>query len=571
MKFIFSKKTSLLPILFLSLHFSAQEIYIPYRDGKLWGVSNYEGTEIIAPKYDSISFNVQDDYDFKLFHTYKNKKRGVILDGKEILLPEYKNIFATYRGYIIGEMDDEKKHQMIIDKSGAKITEQPVLNILMSERFGNEYAENTYNTLFHFLNDNMREDLLVWNPKEQKSTFIYKDYYSIALRDDKKSRKLDLAFRKNEADPLTEVTLISDGKSLVPYVTKNNREMIVKRIPERSSPYYGGYQEGVKAPSYTYPQTYSERGTSYTPPPPPPSTGKISTFEVKPAQSSSNVTVTKMPSYVNVSYSLENDIPKIIYSYGYQKDAKKVTKRLKLPRKIKDLKVENFKGNRPERKTTDSIYTYSNYITYTTKNKKAILITEDKATEFDSIKMLNPSRDSGYQGILYLLGQKDKKNGKMKFSFMNGNQHQFSATEFDELIVNDVFGNYDFSYWTIKKDGKYGVINPQGEIILQPVYDEIINKKVEYGYGNYLRLKKDGKYGFLTPTRVKPTAGINFIEPVYEYRIRNVYMQYPYWQSVFSSTSGRNGKNGTLIIALEDEKGNLLGYANKNGQLYFKN
>ncbi len=569
MKFIFSKKTSLLPLFFLSLNLSAQEIYIPYRDGKLWGVSNEAGTEIIAPKYDSISFNVQDDYDFKLFHTYKNGKRGVILDGKEALLPEYKDVFATYRGYIIGEMDDEKKHRMIIDKSGIKITEQPVLSILRSESFGKEYAENTYSTLFHLLNDNMREDLFVWNPKEQKSTFIYKDYYSIALRDDKKSRQLNLTFRKNEPDPLTEVTLVSDGKSLVPYVTKNNREMIVKHIPERSS-YYGGSQEGVKAPYYASPDTYSD-SVIYTPPPPPPSTGRgSSSSEVKPAGTSAvSEAAPKMPSYIQVSYSLENNIPKAVYSYGYQKDAKKVTKRLKLPRKIKNLAVESFKGSQPQRKSGDSVYTYSNYITYTTKNKKAILITGDKATEYDSIKMLNPSRDSGYQGILYLLGQKDRKNGKMKFSFMDGNQRQFS--EFDELIVNDVFGNYDFSYWTIKKDGKYGVINPQGELILQPVYDEIVNKKVENGYGNYLRLKKDGKYGFLTPTREKPTSGINFLEPVFPYRIRNVYMQYPYWQSVFSSTSARNGKKGSLLIALEDEKGDLLGYADKNGQLYFKN
>ncbi|WP_415326350.1 WG repeat-containing protein [Chryseobacterium sp. MMS23-Vi53] len=562
MKFKFSKKTLLFPILFLSIPLSAQETYIPYRDGKLWGVSNFDGTEIIAPKFDSISFNEQDDYDFKLIHTFKNKKRGIILDGKEALSPEYKNIFPSYRGYIVAEVDDEKKHRMIIDKSGAKITEQPVLSILDSESFGNGYSDDTYNTLFHTLNDNMREDLFVWNPKEQKVNSIYKDYYSIALRDNKKSRKLDLTYRKNESDPLSEATFISDGKTIVPYTSKNSREMIVKYTPERGSSYYGGYQEGIKTSRYGSSETYSESVT-YTPPPPPPSTGRRSSDEVRVYEPA-----TKTPSYVNVSYSLENDFPKIIYSYGYQKDAKKFTKRLKLPRKITHLKIETFKGNYPQRKTADTIYTYNNYISYLNKNKKEILITENKPTEYDSIKMLSPSRDSGYQGVLFLLGQ--KKNGKMKFSFMNGNQ-QFSATDFDELIVNEVFGSSDYSFWTIKKDGKYGVINPKGEFILKPIYDEIINKKTDNGYGNYLRLKKDGKYGFLKPSLTAPTLEVNFIEPIYDYPIRNIYLQYPYWQSVYSPLSGRNRQTGTILVALEDEKGKLLGYANKNGQLYFKN
>ena len=46
-------------------------------------------------------------------------------------------------------------------------------------------------------------------------------------------------------------------------------------------------------------------------------------------------------------------------------------------------------------------------------------------------------------------------------------------------------------YFAVKKEGKYGLINFNGELIIQPAYDEILNKKYSYEKGIYG--KKNGR------------------------------------------------------------------------------
>lgn len=567
MKFILPNKTIFFPILFFSISLSAQEIYIPYRDGKLWGLSNGEGKEIIAPKFDSLTFNQQDDYDFKLLHTFKDHKRGILLDGKEVLLPEYKNIYPTYKSYIIAEYGDDKNRRMIIDDSGAVITEKPILSMWIGERFGT-------NLIFHVLNENMKEDLFIWSKKEHKVLqSVFKDYYSISIRETKGSNELDVTYRKNESDPLTEVKMVIKENEIVPYLQKNFNEMIVKDI-QKNSYYNNGYQESVKQESREIYYDNSGSGVkspSYTPPPPPPSSGTSATVEIKPGRSQQEVqSERKMPVYVTVSYSVENDIPSITYNTGFLKN-KKQTKRLKLPRGSKDIKIESFREASPQKQVGDSVFVYNNYMTFDHKDKKNILITERKPTEFDTIKILSTGSESEYRGgIIFLLGNKSKKTRKIKYRLMNTQQLFIFPEAFDEVIDNDPFLSNNYSNWTVIRDGKYGVISPSGKYILEPIYDHIANKKINPGYGGFLQLKKDNKYGFLKPFSYSKIEN-NLVEPIFEYPIQNVIMKYPYWPNSYSYSSDREQSNSTIIVALEDEKGKLLGYATKNGLLYFKN
>ncbi|AZA93077.1 Uncharacterised protein [Chryseobacterium nakagawai] len=556
MKFIFSRKFTFFSLSLLSISAYAQELYIPYRDGNLWGISNYAGGEIIAPKFDSLQFNEQDDYDFNLLHTFKAGKKGMLLSGKEILLPEFKNIFPTYKGFIIAEYDNDKKSRVILDKDGTKITENPVISMWIGERFGP-------NLIFHVLNENMKEDFFIWDPKEHKiSQYVFKDYYSISVTENRDEYELEIRYRKNETDPLSEVKMTIRDNKLEPVTSKNFNERIVKNT-NRNRDYFGSSnQETIKQPTAVYEvyRDYDEgvRSPSYSPPPPPPSSGK--TVSNDPGYRE----VKKQPIYVGVSYSIENDFPYVTYHYNHEKN-EKVTKRLKLPKGAKDIKIANMSGS-PQKKEGDTIYTYTNYITFTHKDKNQILISEKKPTEFETIKVISPGYDSQYSGQIFLLG--NKKNGKMKYKLINNLQQMIFPDEFDDIILNDPFYGNNYNNWTVIKDGKYGVVIPQGKYILQPVYDEIVNKKVTYGSGSFLQIKKDGKYGFLKPVIPNGSIENNLVEPVFSYPIRNILMSYPYRSSQYTSAGT---PQGTMIITLQDEKGKLLGFANKQGQLYFKN
>ncbi|REC60636.1 hypothetical protein DRF65_19520 [Chryseobacterium pennae] len=555
MKFIFSRKFTFFSLSLLSISVYAQELYIPYRDGNLWGVSNYAGSEIIAPKFDSLQFNEQDHYDFNFLHTFKDGKKGMLLSGKEVLLPEFKNIFPTYKGFIIAEYDNDKKSRVILDKEGTKITENPVISMWMGEKFGTSF-------IFHVLNENMKEDFFVWDPKEHKiAQYVFKDYYSISVVENRDAYELDIRYRKNETDPLSEVRMTIRDNKLEPVTSKNFNERIVKNT-NRNRDYFGSSnQETIKQPTAVYEvyRDYDEgvRAPSYAPPPPP-STGK------KDSNDSGYQEVKKQPIQVGVSYSIENDFPYVTYHYNQVKN-EKVTRRVKLPRGSKGIKIESLSGL-PQKKVGDTIYTYYSYMTFTHKDRNQILISEKKPTEFETIKVISPGSDSRYYGQIFLLG--NKKNGKMKYRLINNLQEMIFPDEFDDVILNDTFYSDNYNNWTVIKDGKYGVVNPLGKYILQPMYDEIVNKKVTYGSGSFLQIKKDGKYGLLKPVIPNGSTENNLVEPVFSYPIRNVLMSYPYRSSQYTSAGI---PQGTMLIMLEDEKGKSLGFANKQGQLYFKN
>ena len=69
MKFLYS-----LVLLLTGLHFYAQDYFVPYRKGKLWGYADVHGKVKVTPVYDSVSFTY---YNFR-WKVFKNKKVGVI-------------------------------------------------------------------------------------------------------------------------------------------------------------------------------------------------------------------------------------------------------------------------------------------------------------------------------------------------------------------------------------------------------------------------------------------------------------------------------------------------------------
>lgn len=78
--------------------------------------------------------------------------------------------------------------------------------------------------------------------------------------------------------------------------------------------------------------------------------------------------------------------------------------------------------------------------------------------------------------------------------------NNFSVKEFVKVFSNDgkELGTYDKLEWIsqtrckVLKDGKWGVIDSNGEIILECIYDEIAEC-----YGEFIKAKKGGAYGLM--------------------------------------------------------------------------
>lgn len=60
------------------------------------------------------------------------------------------------------------------------------------------------------------------------------------------------------------------------------------------------------------------------------------------------------------------------------------------------------------------------------------------------------------------------------------------------------------------------------------------------------------------------------VEPIFDYPIQGVISQFPYVKN-HKILENNTNHNTMMLIELQDESNNFLGYANENGLYYFKN
>ena len=85
-------------------------------------------------------------------------------------------------------------------------------------------------------------------------------------------------------------------------------------------------------------------------------------------------------------------------------------------------------------------------------------------------------------------------------------EYKFYNLKFEEKTNRDVFTNN--TLYVAKNDGKYGLVNKDGTLILKYEYDDITEQN-QYGY---VAVKKDGKWG------VVDAQGNICVEPKYEFQ-----------------------------------------------------
>ncbi len=148
-----------------------------------------------------------------------------------------------------------------------------------------------------------------------------------------------------------------------------------------------------------------------------------------------------------------------------------------------------------------------------------------------------------------------EKRRKMEQQIDEGNSND--DLESDYL---DMLNSFDWETKTFEKDGKYGLINPLGEILVQPFFEDfMMGSRDELKNGDRVVAMLNGKWGVLVCDR----KGSWLIEPEYDF------IGYP---NTITQVN-KNGKWGIIdlskkafIIPLEcDEVSNDQGFMFVNG------
>ncbi|MBP5189602.1 MAG: WG repeat-containing protein [Bacteroidales bacterium] len=119
----------------------------------------------------------------------------------------------------------------------------------------------------------------------------------------------------------------------------------------------------------------------------------------------------------------------------------------------------------------------------------AVDAVEEKAALFNShfqqITDFVYTKVDGYNEDLYIV----ERNGRKTFLDRKGKEH---------FGFYDYVGPFNDGYAMVSNNGKYGIINKKGKIILPIEYDNSGYRSMEYIFSeNLAMIEKDGKYGFV--------------------------------------------------------------------------
>ncbi len=588
-------KIALFIIVFSGVNLFAQQLAIPYRDGNKWGISDVEGNLILPALYDSVTFDTHDSYNQEILFTELNGKKGLIVKGVEVFKPEYLSIVFKQNIYIATKDVNNQYELHIADQTGKEILDHSfvLLTSLKEHSFyskvqtekGSERSKVNYLVTLSLINRDNKKSVLVWDVQQNKITqWLFKDYYSISDPSYYDHSELQYRYKIKADSPLQEQIFdIKDGQFVVIHLL-NKEQLSEILIPkEEISGYSGGSGsgngsgsgKGVGKRSSNRSEDYSER------------IGLNSDYDMivespaikgVPDSDTSLVAPNEVPvkekpkEYISktVEYSLLNS--KIIFETALRNNPKiKGATEVPLKGKISDLKLNKIGYTEVKSTKADTIFYYKNFITYRNGSKYGVLIGDDssRAREFDTLIVKQYTSHLEFRGKLsFLVGNRDKKTKKMKWSIMDSDLEMKFPFDYDQIIDNNPYGGEDLNQWTAIVDGKYGIINPNGTVLLTPEYDEIVSKKNNFGSNIFLQLKKGNLYGVYIRERDKK---IEIYPALYPYPIDKIYFNYPFQKDGFSELTNEQKQQSIMLFSLINEKGKPMGYANKNGTFYFKN
>ncbi|MBO6244330.1 MAG: WG repeat-containing protein [Clostridia bacterium] len=122
-----------------------------------------------------------------------------------------------------------------------------------------------------------------------------------------------------------------------------------------------------------------------------------------------------------------------------------------------------------------------NYVTITYNEKSDIYVADKENLESDIIDNTFSVRQTG---ILIELN-----DNKGYFELRQSDEYKYYNFQFQEKKPSEI--NTSNTLFVSKKDGKYGFIDKDGNVVVEYIYDDVTEQN-QFGYAG---IKKDGKWG----------------------------------------------------------------------------
>ena len=536
-----------------------QEIYIPYRVGTKWGLCNEEGKIILEPKYDSLDFSGYDTNQDVLTPKINNKE-GLIIGGKVLFEPIFEHIYSSNNLYFTTKFENNSKISDVFDSDGKSILKNPVIEVLSNKKV----TDGIYT--FHLLNKDCTETFFFYDIVNKKIIqTLYENYASINFIK-RQSDYFSTSFlvKKNANDPLIteawDVTKLPNTVTKTKLLYRTEKEYLEKflknsrKYRDTDSDYSGSMGSG----SQRVTEDISIKGDP-----------DAALVVEPPREENSEI---KKTIYINNNFRIkDNQLVLSKYDQNKNKPLPDILMDLKVPIQNIELKNQSFNLKR-----NDTISYFQNYVQFKKKDKYALVFPTDlkKIIEFDTIsKNSNSISDNNNnRDVILLVGNKDKKTNQFKYSLYSNQKGLLFPMQYDNLTyAQKLYSNNGNSNYYSKIGNKLGIVQIDGTEFLKAAYDEINENNRYESYGaikKVLDIKKDNKFGvvFQNPQTYK----LELIDAIFDSEIKNIYLNFPRINYPKASGSKEIPKKITLI-SLKDKRGNIVGYANANGMLYFKN
>ena len=278
--------------------------------------------------------------------------------------------------------------------------------------------------------------------------------------------------------------------------------------------------------------------------------------------------VTKKPQ-LYFTYILKKENEKLVLETIQEnlKEAKKTITPVKLKEPVKKLEVLNYYIYK---NTKDSILNYRNIAYFKTKNKTGVIFPTNisKVIEFDTIvKVFNQVKmKDSYEEITFIAGNKNNKTNQYKYSLHSNKKGLIFPLQFDEISNFKLQINNGNIVFKTRMGNKFGLIESNGNVLLKTEYEDFkhpgYNHHTNYVTKSFL-LQKNNKFGLIYHN--DSTHKDEIIEAIFDYQIDDVLVNFPY--------KGRYATNHSklTLVTLKNTDNEIIGYANVNGALYFKN
>lgn len=449
----------------------SQETYIPYRSGKLWGLSDLKGNVLLEPVYDSIETISNNN----MFASFKNGKQGAVYENKVILEPSVERVREQDKRFFVvswssdGQPTMGSSRNLYYNYKGEKILKEPVRELTPVP-----YEFKKGEIIYYSWGADNNSEVFVYDENTQKITqFLSKGKPGMwGSGIDQENNELFLYnYSGNE-----------EAKYLVKYSTKTKKYELIQ-LNDKEFP------SSQEISEVNMPRRHYESKNNFV----------TRTFEF--------VSNKKNNTYQHLRKEQQYEDGKSYISI----DTVDVTLELAA---VKINKYIHFNGyesyqhdttphNESDKEELDSVFYYRNYLTYT-KAGKIGLWAENELIEaqFKSLQYMNPGNILKPYFLVSIIDA-DKKE---KFGIIRSDGKYIIPVRYDEIIFNKT-GGYGKLY-ILKNNGRYGFAHYDGTIIKEPQYDSILPNRLFYS----LNIIQNGTYGFYNVDE-------KFCEPILPYKI----------------------------------------------------